>query len=1129
MANRIVISGCEGSSKALAVLKKAPSKGQHFVVCGSEESAKAMRNDLNALQARSVTFLPDTETLPYDLENPHSHIRSRRNRVLDDLSRNKVEGRLIVCSMATLNRRVASAQFWDKSRIEIEIGLDIDPDKLQGVLDNGAYQREELDLSEPGDYVRNSDVFDIFPMGMDFPIRVFINKGKVEKLHAIDIESNRNVRAMERAVLLPSYEFPTDDAALRRVRGLIRSNTTLDPMEDPVFQELKESRHANGLEYFLPELCDNCTTVYEMCQDDSSHWYFIDIEPHDSSYWDQAEKRFLEVSKDMLRVVPEPSAVWSTPNELEVNIEDRMTLVLTSERINGTQPYAYRTDAERQPNLNKTAEMIRDIQSSSKKLAIVVSSESRIPQVQQLLMLSGIQSEVTEDPDWLDIPSAAQILSGRLSKGFRTKEGLSVISDREIFGSVVADSDAMRTRTIDFQKMQDLESLQIGDPLVHLEYGVGRFAGLETMDLGGQKEEMLRIRYAEDVTAFVPMNELYMVTRFGGLDSNKIPLDIMGSKKWRRNLLLSVSDIEQTALHLVSMRDQRKSNTSDPMKKPGWRYHRFCNGFEFEPTPDQQKAFDDVINDLTKPEPMDRLIVGDVGFGKTEVALRAAFLAIENNQNVVVAAPTSILSNQHFHTFRERFDNSDAQVVHIDNTPKDELEKILDQGSPVVLVGTHSALRIKGLYERFGLFIIDEEHRFGTRDKELIGELHGSVNIMNMTATPIPRTLTLSLSGIRDISVIATPPSKRLSVRTLMAKQQDGTYREAIERELIRGGQVYVLHNRTESLEERADYIRSIAPDARVRTIHGKMDDERQKEVLVAFAKHEFDVLVCTTVIEIGIDVPRANTILIEEPERLGLSQLHQIRGRVGRSDRQGYAYIITDAETTPKTSLKRFQALIKAKRLGDGFVLASHDLEIRGAGELLGEKQSGHIYTIGFSLYSKILMRAVKAINEGRQTLGLLDRDRKIDLNLNSSGYIPEQYIDKQALRLTFYKRLASAESLGSIREIEEELGERFGPLPAMAESLVSMTKIRLFSRILGISKAIIEDTKGYIEASSKENSLALEYALNEVAVEIERRKSGFRFYYPMPSTRKRFSFMITLMGKLQEALAGIDRNNAA
>jgi transcription-repair coupling factor (superfamily II helicase) len=1129
MSNFQSIKGCFGAYSALAIIENMPEKGQHFVVCDSEESAKAMNSDLLAFQARSVIFVPDTETLPYDLENPHCNIRSRRNRILSKLSEGKVDGRLIVCSISTLNRKVSSPDFWENNRFELSLGRATAPENLQGFLEHNAYEREELDLSEPGNYVRNSGVFDIFPIGMDNPIRVDIEDGKISRLHTIDIETNRNVSKLDFAVLMPAYEFPTDDRALRRVRGFIRSNTTINPMDDPVFHELKESRHASGLEYFIPELSESTSTIYDICRTRDSHWFFVDNEPGDDAYWLQANRRYQEVTGDMNRVVPEPSQVWSRPDELLKSIDLKKSTILYSSLPPGCVPESTEIEAERQPNLSKTAEMIATISSKSKRLAVVVSNESRIPQVEQLMLLAGIECERFHgDRWWNEAPGKAKILLGRLSKGFKTKDGLSVISDREIFGNVVSGSDSMLSRTIDFQKMQDLESLRDGDPLVHLEYGVGRFSGLETMDMGGQKEEMLKIRYAEDVTGFVPMNELYMVTRFGGLDANKIPLDIMASKKWRRNLLLSVADIEQTALHLVEMKDRRKNSLGKKFKNPGWKYHKFCNGFEFEPTTDQHKAFADVIQDLCRPQPMDRLIVGDVGFGKTEVALRAAFHAIENGESVVVAAPTSILSSQHYHTFLDRFDEADARVVHLDEVSKKDLENTLDGDVPVILIGTHSALRIKDLFSRFGLFIIDEEHRFGTNDKELISTLHGSVNILNMTATPIPRTLTLSLSGIRDISIIATPPSKRLSVRTLMARPQDSTYREAIERELIRSGQVYVLHNRTQTLEERADYIRIIAPKARVKTIHGKMGDDAQKEILLSFSRHEFDVLVCTTVIEIGIDVPRANTILIEEPERLGLSQLHQIRGRVGRSDRQGYAYIVTEPENTPKTSLKRFKALIRAKRLGDGFLLASHDLEIRGAGELLGEKQSGHIYTIGFSLYSKILMRAVAALKEGKSNLSLLDRDRKIDLNLNSSGYISDEFIEKQALRLTFYKRLASAETLGEIREIESEMEERFGKIPSITDSLISMTKIRLFSRMLGISKAIIEDNKGYMEANSESNREILEAALSDVASDIEKRSMGFRFFHPMGDTKKRFAFMIELMVKLQEAKKNMQTQEA-
>jgi len=1117
MSNITEINGCQGASKALAVLQQRKQEGQHFVVCETEELAKIMDADLKALGASDVVLVPDTETLPYDLENPHSNIRARRNQALHCLAGPVKDGRMVVCSLSSFTRRVATNDFWKSQETIVSVGMKLDADSFEQKLTVQAYEKENLDISEPGEFVRNADVFDIFSMGMNKPIRISIKNNIVKTLHSIDIETNRNIESIEEALIIPAYEFLTDESALRRVRSFIRSNAEDDPMKDPVYAEIKETQHANGLEYFIPELTQNPVPLFELNKSPKGNWFFIDCDPGSESYWEQATRRYEEVSSEMSRVVIKPDEVWCTPDELQKEAaKKQVTIVRTNPGSDG-KLHGELIGAQRQPNLSKTADMLSEISERSKHVSLVVSHQSRIKQVEQILMLADLEAEeCTSIGQAITSKNKASIILGRLSQGFLHKSGLAVISDREIFGNVVASSESITSRTIDFQKMQDLENLEIGDPLVHLEYGVGRFAGLQNMDLGGQEEEMLRISYAEDVIAFVPMSELYLVTRFGGLDSDKIPVDQMGSKKWNRNLNLSVHDIENTAIRLVAMREHRQQSHGVVFKKPGWRYHRFCNGFEFEPTPDQQKAFDDVSDDLCRPEPMDRLIVGDVGFGKTEVALRAAFHAVENNQNVAIAAPTSILANQHFHTFTERFSGTGVTVEHMDSLTPKKLKTLLEGESPSVIVGTHSALRIKEQIREIGLFIVDEEHRFGTRDKELISALHGSVNILNMTATPIPRTLTLSLSGIRDISIIATPPSKRLSVRTLMAKPVDSTYREGIERELLRNGQVYVLHNRTTTLEERAQYIRSIMPEARVKTLHGKMSDDEQKEVLIAFAKHEFDVLVCTTVIEIGIDVPRANTILIEDPERLGLSQLHQIRGRVGRSDRQGYAYIVTDPENTPKTSMKRFQALIKAKRLGDGFVLASHDLEIRGAGELLGEKQSGHIYTIGFSLYSKILMRAVEAINEGRKTSGLLDRDRKIDLNLNSSGFIDSKYIDKASLRLTFYKRLASCESLSGIRDVEEEMAERFGDLPEITQAFVSITKIRLFARLTGISKAIVEETRGYVEANSDETKSLLFMALEDVSPSVEQRGSGYRFFYPMPQTQKRFSFMIKLMSKI-------------
>lgn len=1113
-----VYQGCHGSSKALAVINSAPKKGISFVVCKDEDLAKSMTQDIETLSGESVLFISDTETLPYDLENPHSHIRALRNQALHTLATFDADKAIVVCSMYTFAKKVACKAFWLENSFTLKAGDKVNPDVFENKLKTFAYEKEELDLSEPGAYVRNSDVFDIYSMGDNKPARVFIENGKVREIHHIDIETNRNLSVVDDLLILPSYEYGTDETSLRRARGFIRSNCTGNPDSDPVYAELKDTQHANGLEYFLPELCDETCGITDLVDEKISMAFFV-VDSDVSTYWQSAERRYKEVTGEMGRVVLHPSELWLSPDDVNGTLSVHTSFEV---KTDGDQ-FARSNGAVRQQNLAQTTNMLDGILEDSTSLVITASSPERVKQIQQILELIDVDHpEIKRPRKYCGSVRGAYIVEGALSKGFITESGggtLAVVSDREIFGNVIARGSSFRSRTVDFQKIQDLENLKPGDPIVHLEYGVGRFAGLQTMDRGGQQEEFLKITYKEDVTAFVPMSDLYMVTRFGGLDTGKVPLDVMGSKKWQRNLMLSVGDIEQTAMKLVDLKEQRKSHKRTPFKKPGFLYHRFCNGFEFEPTVDQEKAFNDVINDLLSDEPMDRLIVGDVGFGKTEVALRAAFHAVENGQSVVVAAPTTILSGQHFHTFETRFEGFNVPVINIEQTTPASLKRIMSGDDPVVIVGTHSALRMKDKINDIGLFIIDEEHRFGARDKELISKLHGSANVLNMTATPIPRTLTLSLSGIRDISVIATAPSKRLAVRTLMAKPSPAVYREAIERELMRNGQVYILHNRTQTLDVRANDIKKLLPEARVATLHGKMSEDDQRSVLLRFARHEIDILVCTTIIEIGIDVPRANTIMIEDPERLGLSQMHQIRGRVGRSDKQGYAYILADEENTPETSLKRFKALIAARRLGDGFLLASHDLEIRGAGELLGEKQSGHIYTIGFSLYSRILMRAVRKVQEGMAVTGLLDRDRKVDLNLNCSGYIEASYIDKPPLRLTFYKRLSSAESLAEIRDTEEEMMERFGPMGQLSENLVSMTKIRLFSRVMGISKAIVEDTRGYIEPQSSDSRQLVENAVRDVAVEMAPRGEGYRFFYPMSDVKKRFKFMIGLMYRIQQA----------
>ncbi len=653
-------------------------------------------------------------------------------------------------------------------------------------------------------------------------------------------------------------------------------------------------------------------------------------------------------------------------------------------------------------------------------------------------------------------------------------DAFALITETQVFG-VRADTEARRdARSVDSdQIIRNLTELHIGAPVVHIDHGVGRYLGLRTLEIDGALSEFLTIEYADDAKLYVPVTALHLISRYGGADEANAPLHRLGSDQWDKAKRRAAEKIHDVAAELLNIYAHRQARQGTALTAPDDEYQRFVDQFPFDVTSDQRRAIDEVIADLTNPKSMDRLICGDVGFGKTEVAMRAAFVAVQSRKQVVILVPTTLLAQQHYESFRDRFADWPVQIEAVSRLrTESELAAVrqrLSSGAIDIVIGTHKLLNSKFAFRELGLVIIDEEHRFGVRQKERLRTLRAEVDVLTLTATPIPRTLNLAMGGIRDLSIIATPPARRLSVKTFVVQRRKHLIREAISRELARGGQVFYLHNEVRTIEQTATEIGELIPEARIGVGHGQMPKRRLELVMSDFYHRRSNVLVCTTIIENGIDIPNANTMIMDRADKFGLAQLHQLRGRVGRSHRQAYAYLlIPHPKALTQDARKRLEAIEAAGELGVGFSLATHDLEIRGAGELLGEDQSGQIESIGFSLYMDMLDRAVRAIRAGKTP----DLDAQLtphqEVNLRVPALIPEDYLPDVHTRLILYKRISSAEHRDALDELRVEMIDRFGGLPNATKTLFEVTALRLTAAALGIARIDFGPTGGRIEFAS-------------------------------------------------------------
>ncbi len=977
---------------------------------------------------------PDWETLPYDPFSPHVDIISERLRVLSLLPRLKkgvvlVGARSLLCPLPP-----PTFMKTHTFRLKIEDQLNLHDERAALIA---AGYREVDQVFARGEYSVRGSIFDIFPMGSTTPYRLDLFDDQVESIRDFDIETQRSRQKFTEIELLPAHEFPFDQEA---IQGFIKRFEAQGGLP-PAFHALKKNIPVQGLEYYLPFFFEHTAHLFDYCPSTMRVVYDKGLE----ATWKNAEaeihQRFEEKRYDLSRPPLPPQALFWRHDDLFARMK-------AFDRVEFTLTHSAPASEQRQES----------------KVLYTAETPGRQQLLIEHLSRQGIQPKPIAD--WQAFLAAAPghyITLGNIQTGWSDPAlKLSLVPETEIFGHTVSTRLKKReARAADFKGFDDLAELNLNDIVVHIQHGIGRYLGLTTLELTHQsQQEFLTIEYAKGDKLYVPVHDLHLISRYSMGEVQHVTLNQLGTDRWSKAREKAARRITDMAAELLELYAKRMATPGFAFLPPDAEYQAFVAGFPFDETDDQLKTIIAVIEDMTRPNPMDRLVCGDVGFGKTEVAMRAAFLAVQSGKQVAILVPTTLLAEQHFESFQNRFAAFPIEVAHFSrNTSAKEEKAILSKiaaGQIDILIGTHKLIRGNLSFKDLGLIIIDEEHRFGVKDKERLRSFKAQVDTLTMTATPIPRTLNFSLSLLRDLSIIATPPAKRLTIKTFVEEQKNRLIKEAILREVLRGGQVYYLHNDVASIEITRQKLVEMLPDLRIVVGHGQMHSRDLERVMADFYHNRAQVLVCSTIIETGIDVPNANTIIIEKADRFGLAQLHQLRGRVGRSHHQAYAYLLVpDLKTLTFEAKKRLEAIERSTDLGSGFTLASHDLEIRGAGEVLGEGQSGHMQEIGFSLYNELLQRAIKRFKKGEavdyQSL-LLTQESEVELNI--PRLFPDSYITEVHTRLSLYQRLQKIETPETLTDFKIELIDRFGPLQEPALNLLEVQSLKIKAHAVGISK---------------------------------------------------------------------------
>lgn len=1119
-----------GAALSLAIAEAA-SNAKRFtlLLTADSQSAERLQEEL-AFFAPDLPVLhfPDWETLPYDLFSPHQDIVSQRIATLYQLP--ELSHGVLVVPITTALHRLAPKRFLLGSSLVLDVGQKLDVEQMRLRLEAAGYRCVDT-VYEHGEFAVRGALIDLFPMGSALPYRIDLFDDEIETLRTFDPENQRSIDKVESIRLLPAREFPLKKEAVTGFRARFRERFDVDFRRCPIYQDLSTGITPAGIEYYLPLFYEETATLFDYLPEDSQVFSLPGIEQAAEQFWNDVRNRYEE-----RRVDPERPLL--PPAELFMPVEDCFARLKLWPRVVASQQDVEpgigreRFNAQTLPELaieSKASEPLGKLRQFLDGFPgrVLFTAESAGRREVLLELLARLKLRPQEVEGWGGFLASEERLAiaiAPLDEGLLLDE-VALVAESPLFGQrVMQRRRREKSRDGGDNVIKNLTELREGAPVVHIDHGVGRYQGLVTLEIEGQAQEFLLLQYADEAKLYVPVASLHLIARYTGSDDALAPLHKLGSETWQKAKRKAAEQVRDVAAELLDIYARRAARQGYAFKDPQVDYETFAAGFPFEETPDQQAAIDAVREDLLSAKPMDRLVCGDVGFGKTEVAMRAAFIAVHGGKQVAVLVPTTLLAQQHYNSFRDRFADWPVRVEVMSRfkSAKEVQNAIteLADGKIDILIGTHKLLQDDVKFSNLGLVIIDEEHRFGVRQKEQLKALRSEVDILTLTATPIPRTLNMSIAGMRDLSIIATPPARRLSVRTFVMEANNPTIKEALLRELLRGGQVYYLHNDVKTIEKCAADLQALVPEARIAIGHGQMRERDLEQVMSDFYHKRFNVLVASTIIETGIDVPSANTIIIERADKFGLAQLHQLRGRVGRSHHQAYAYLLTPPrKAMTDDAQKRLEAIANAQDLGAGFVLATHDLEIRGAGELLGEGQSGQIQAVGFTLYMEMLERAVKAIRKGEQPNLEQPLGGGPEINLRLPALIPEDYLPDVHARLILYKRIANAADEDGLKELQVEMIDRFGLLPEPTKNLVRLTLLKLQAEKLGITKIDAGPQGGRIEFSA-DTSVDPMVLIKLIQSQPNRYKfegaTLFKFQVPMERPEERFNTLEALLERL-------------
>ncbi|MEQ1535335.1 MAG: transcription-repair coupling factor [Burkholderiaceae bacterium] len=1118
LGKRYTLPRSIGSSDALLLAKlaqhdKAAKRLTAIVTSDATDAQRLMHEIAFFAPEVRLTLFPDWETLPYDSFSPHQDLISERLATLWRISqRDKDSGAdVVIVPATTALYRLAPPSFLAAYTFSFKTKQKLDEAKFKAQLTLAGYNHVSQVVS-PGEYAVRGGLIDLFPMGSLVPYRVDLFDDEIDSIRTFDPDTQRSLYPVPEVRLLPGREFPMDNDARTKFRSRWRELVEGDPTKSRVYKDIGNGVATAGIEYYLPLFFEETATVFDYlagqgnAADQATVVLHGDLEPAFQRFWQDTKDRYRLVQGDPDRPALPPETLFLSAEQFYARANDFAQLAIKVAPADASNEDSF-VEFGALPDLSVArgtedplAKLKNHLKSTLQRVLILAESDGRRESLLDFLRASNLSVPAFDSlEDFQTSVEKIGIATSGLNVGFSWQqaglgkniaEGIDFVTETELFAAgAVTRRRKKQEQVSDVEALiKDLSELNVGDPVVHSAHGIGRYMGLINLDLGLSKQadgsmanvlsstvqEFLHLEYADKATLYVPVSQLHHISRYTGVSADEAPLHRLGSPQWDKAKRKAAEQIRDSAAELLNIYARRAAREGHAFRYSPQDYETFANDFGFEETADQRAAIHCVIQDMISPRPMDRLVCGDVGFGKTEVALRAAFIAITGGKQVAILAPTTLLAEQHYQTLVDRFAKWPVKVAEMSRfrSAKEITAAIkgIADGTIDIVVGTHKLLSKDVHFQRLGLLVIDEEHRFGVRHKEMMKAMRAEIDVLTLTATPIPRTLGMALEGLRDLSVIATAPQRRLAIKTFVRTESNGVIREAVLRELKRGGQVYFLHNEVDTIQNRKERLEEILPEARIAIAHGQMPERELERVMKDFVSQRYNLLLCSTIIETGIDVPTANTIVMARADKFGLAQLHQLRGRVGRSHHQAYAYLmVPDIEGLTKQAGQRLEAIQQMEELGSGFYLAMHDLEIRGTGEVLGENQSGNMMEIGFQLYNEMLGEAVRCLKAGIEPDLMSPMNVTTEINLHAPALLPDDYCGDVHLRLSFYKKLATAKTTEQIDSLLEEIVDRFGKLPPQAQTLLDVHRLRVMAKAYGVVK--VDAAPGVINITFKPN----------------------------------------------------------